>query len=188
MTLCLSRFAAIKNILVLGWVLALMGCGGPVAVSDYVSLKLSGIKDGDVKNGQVSEDKNINTEEGNPYADFLRVATDELGGEAPSKIEVESVTLQIHGDSKGISSFEVLFMNLEVFVSSNDTTASLGSIDSISGSVLELEDIDNDNLAALQSALLGGDFKMGVRGGVYETLPDDFDLKISMDVQFNAYP
>lgn len=177
-----------KSLFIMSFVLALAGCGGSVVVSDYVSLKLSGIKDGDVKNGQVSEDKNINTEEGNPYADFLRLASEELGGDTPSKIEVQSVTLKVHSDSKGISDFDALFLNMEVFVSSNDTIANLGVFESIVGSVLNLKNIDNDSLAPLQSALISGDFKMGIRGDVSDSLPDDFDLKISMDVQFSAYP
>ena len=170
-------------------VLVLMtGCGSPLAVSDYISLKLSGIKDGDIRNGQVSEEKNVNTEEGNPYSEFLRVVGEELDGAAPSRIEVESVGLQVHSDSKGVSDLETVFQSLEVFVATGETIATVGYIEVVSGSTVTLDDIQNGSLDTVQAALIEGNFKMGVRGTVHETLPDDFELKISMDVQFSAYP
>ena len=166
----------------------LAGCGSPVAVSDYISLKLSGIKDGDVKNGQVSTDKNVNTESGNPYAEFLRKVSLELNGAAPSVIEVDSVALQVHSESKGISDFGVLFTDIEIFISTSDTTVSLGTIEATTGSTVSLEEITNENLDAVQSAMKTGSFSLGVRGDTQDLLPDDFDLKISLDVQFSAYP
>ena len=164
------------------------GCASPVAVSDYISLKLSGIKDGDVRNGYVSESKNVNTEEGNPYADFLRVVEDQLEGESPSLIEIDSVALQVHSDSKGIADFITVFKSLEIFISTSDTTASLGNVELTSESMLSLETVTNENLVTVQEALQGGSFKLGVRGDVQDELPDDFELRISLDVQFSAYP
>lgn len=167
---------------------SISGCGSPVAVSDYISLKLSGIKDGDVRNGYASESKNVNTEEGNPYADFLRVVDEQLEGEPPSLIEIDSVALQVHSDSKGIADFITVFQSLEIFISTSDTTASLGNVELTSESMLRLEAVTNENLVTVQEALREGSFKLGVRGDVQDDLPDDFELRISLDVQFSAYP
>ncbi|MBT6176638.1 MAG: hypothetical protein HOI23_05270 [Deltaproteobacteria bacterium] len=186
----LMRSRIILNPGLAGLILAFLasGCGSPVAVSDYISLKLSGIKEGDVRNGYVSESKNVNTEEGNPYADFLRVVDEHLEGESPSLIEIDSVALQVHSESKGIVDFITVFETLEIFISTSDTTASLGNVELTSESTLTLEDVTNENLVTVQEALREGSFKLGVRGGAQENLPDDFELRISLDVQFSAYP
>ena len=188
--LTLRPFRLVLKNPITGFVVACLvsACGSPVAVSDYISLKLSGIKDGDVRNGYVSESKNVNTEEGNPYADFLRVVDEHLEGEEPSLIEIDSVALQVHGDSKGIADFITVFRSLEIFISTSETTASLGNVELTSESMLSLEDIANENLGAVQEALREGSFKLGVRGDTQDDLPDDFELRISLDVQFSAYP
>jgi len=178
----------IQPILSILIVFCVAGCGQPVAVSDYVSLKLSGVKEGDVKNGHVSEDKNINTEEGNPYAAFLRHVSEELEGQDPSVIEVDSLALHVHGDSKGIVNFESLFENMEVFITTSDTTVTLGVMEGPVGSTVYLEDILNENLSSVQTAMMIGAFGVGVRGLTQELVPDDFDLKMSLDIQFSAYP
>jgi hypothetical protein len=103
-------------------------------------------------------------------------------------IEVDSVALQVHSESKGISDFGVLFTDIEIFISTSDTTVSLGTIEATTGSTVSLEEITNENLDAVQSAMKTGSFSLGVRGDTQDPLPDDFDLKISLDVQFSAYP
>lgn len=166
----------------------LAGCASPVAESDAIFLKLSGIKEGDVDNGQIVEDKNINSAEGNPYAEFLRTAQAALDGANPSTIEVSHVTLHVHSDSKGITGFETVFESLDVIVSSSDSTFFLARVDEPTGTTVPMGSISNEVGASIQSALLAGDFKLGVWGRASDTLPEDFDLKISFEVGFSAFP
>lgn len=163
------------------------GCADDVVgVSEPVSLKLSGIKPGDIANGSASEDKNVNTESGNPYGAFLKAARDGLGQE-PRAIRVKSAFLRVHADSKNVTNFEQVFADLELFAADSQTTIPVGTVSAPSGtSVAVVITADEVDLAALQTAMKGGDFKMGVRGAVQSTTPADFDLKITIDAIFEA--
>lgn len=164
-----------------------LACAEPVALSEAVSVKLSGIKEGDVKNGQASSDKNINTESGNPYATFLQSARYALNGDPIGSIEVDGVIIRIHSDSKGVSGIETIFSSLEVFISTSDTTLSLGQIENPTGTSAHLENIENGELYAIQNELVQGSFDIGVRGQTQPNLPEDFELKLTVEATFSAY-
>lgn len=167
--------------------LMLAGCTDDVAgVSEPVSLKLSGIKPDDVKNGTASEDKNVNTESGNPYGAFLKAARDGLGRD-PSAIRVKSAYLRVHADSKNVTTFEQVFEDLELFAADSQTTIPIGTVGHPMGSSIKMTITASEaDLAPLQAAMKGGDFKMGVRGTVQATTPADFDLRITIDAVFEA--
>lgn len=177
-----------RGVLALGVAAFLAACGDdPVAYSETVSVKLSGIKNGDIQNDQASEDKNINTESGNPYGEFVKRARDRLGGRDPGAIEIVKATVQVHADSKNVSTIEVVFADLELFIADSQTTIPVGSVSAPAGTSVPIplrEEIDYEPVYA---SMLGGDFRVGVRGATVELPPDDFDLKLTIDVRFTAY-
>ena len=171
---------------VLGIAAVLTGCPEePVAYSETVSLKLSGMKEGDVKNNELSEEKNVNSESGNPYGAFVKAATDALG-RSPGRIAPTSAFLRIHSDSTGVTGFEEIFTSMELFFSDSATTIPVGTVDAPQGSSVEVP-LDDVNLEALHDSMVGGDFKVGVRGPTQATTRDKFELRISIDIIFEAY-
>jgi len=165
-----------------------IACGDdPVAYSETVSVKLSGIKNGDIRNQTASEDKNINTESGNPYAEFLKNARAELGGRDPRFIEVVSAFVRVHADSKNVIAFEQVFTDLELFLSNSQTTIPAGTRANPTGTSIEINVPDDLDYEPVEASMLGGDFKVGVRGATVATPPADFDLKLTIDLKFTAY-
>lgn len=157
----------------------------PIAYSETVSLKLSGMKEGDVKNNELSEEKNVNSESGNPYGAFVKAATDALG-RSPGRIAAKSAFLRIHSDSSGVTDFGEIFTSMELFFSDSATTIPVGTVGSPSGSSVEVA-LSEVDLEALHDSMVGGDFKVGVRGATQATTPDKFELRISIDIAFEAY-
>jgi hypothetical protein len=87
----------------------LAACGGDdeVSHSEPVGISLS-VASGDVDgDGRLVDEKNINTESGNPYGVFSDAAQDAVGG-TPSSITVDAVTLEID-DASGVAAFEEIF-------------------------------------------------------------------------------
>jgi hypothetical protein len=164
------------------------GCADePVAYSETVSLKLSGMKAKDVKSGVVTEEKNVNTETGNPYGDFLKNATDSLSGVEPSRVVLSKATLGLHSDSEGISRLDQVFKRIELFVSSSSSTTILGVATSLSAAEATVaidENIDWDDLA---SVMLAGDFKVGVRCETNATTPKEWEARLFLDLNFSAF-
>lgn len=168
--------------------LALVGCGDdPVAYSETVSLRLSGIKNGDIKQGVASEDKNINSESGNPYGEFLKNARAKLGGKNPSAIEIVSAHVRVHADSKNVLNLEQVFTEIELFIANSQTTIPAGKRTAPTGTSVQVTIFDDLDYAPVFNSMLGGDFKVGVRGPTVATPPVDFDLKLTIDLRFTAY-
>jgi hypothetical protein len=159
----------------------------PIAYSEVISLKLSGIKDGDAKNGVTTEEKNVNTESGNPYGAFLASAEGALDGAEPGRVELSSALVGLHADSKGVAQLDQVFSRVELFISSSTATYPLGDATSLSASTAAFvlsEDVDWE---ALQPTLVQGDFKVGVRVDVITDMEDNWDAKLFLDLNFSAY-
>ncbi len=176
-----------SRLIVLALILSTASCGDdPVAYSETISIRLSGIKHGDIANGQASEDKNINSEEGNPYAAFLKTARGRLGRD-PGLVEIVSATVRVHSDSKNISSLEAVFADMELFMADSATTIPFAHRTTVSGTSLAFpidDDVDYEPIAA---SMLDGDFKVGARGATVAAPPDDFELKLTLDLEFEAF-
>lgn len=163
-------------------------CGDdPVAHSETISLKLSGIKNGDIKNGQASEDKEISTESGNPYGEFIKNAKAALGGKDPGSIELVSAFVRIHSDSKNVSALEAVFSSMELYLTTSNTTIPVGTVATPKGTSIAVKLDENVDYEPIFADLLGGSFKGGVRGPTVATPPADFDLKLTLDLKFTAY-
>jgi len=182
MTSIRSVYAA--SVLLFG---ALASCGDdPVAYSETVSVKLSGIKNGDIDNGQASEDKNINTESGNPYAAFLKNARAKLGRD-PSAVEISKATVQVHADSKNVSTIDAVFDSFEFFIANSATIIPAGSVADPRGTSVAVPIFDDLDYEPVFASMLSGDFKVGVRGPTVPLPPADFELKLTIDLKFVAY-
>jgi hypothetical protein len=168
-----------------GWV---VGCG-PAAVSETISVKLGGIKEGDVRDGAASKHKSVNEESGNPYHEFLTAARRELDGADPSAIVPTDVTLRLRGDSDGVTSFHQVFATIEVYLEDERTTIPIGSTSDLEGSSVEVPvDVNADDLEPLHHSLLTDGIKVGLRGMTVATPPASFELKATIDIVFEAIP
>lgn len=177
------------SVVVLGLALLMfVACGDdPVAYSETVSLKLSGIKNGDIEQGVASEEKSVSSESGNPYGEFIKNARARLGGKDPGSIEIVSCFVRVHADSKNVLNIEQVFDDLELFLATSQTTIPAGKNLNPSGTSTAIT-IDEDlDYSPVFSSMLGGNFKVGVRGTTVATPPVDFDLKLTIDLKFTAY-
>jgi hypothetical protein len=169
---------------------ALAGCEEPAATSDTIVIRLSGIKEDDIREGVVEKEKNVTTEVSNPYAQFLADARAALGTD-PTSVEVEAVTLTLAGDSRGVLGFEDVFSGeVNAFLRTDDGgTVYIGRVDRPTGvGPVECEIVaDTDALAPILPSLLDGVFRVGVRGATDRVATDDFEAKIEVAVQFSAY-
>ncbi len=184
-----------------GWLLVLaalgtVSCSGnkPVSYSAPVGINLKA-KGDDAKSGVITEEKNINTEEGNPYGAFVAAARQELGGVDPKRIEVSSVTLLLGGTSKGVTTLEQVMMGkAEILFVMNDTNDSFpvahtedpkgaGPVD------LAIDFKSAQVVAEDWSKLLGGSFKVVLRSPAVATFADkkDMDADLQVTIEFAAY-
>ncbi|MFO0748613.1 MAG: hypothetical protein U1F43_23555 [Myxococcota bacterium] len=166
--------------------LAAAGCGDDVvAYSETVSLKLDGIKAGEVSQGTASADKNVNTEDKNPYGAFLKTARSRLGRD-PSGVEVVSLLVSVHPDSKNVVNLEQVFADFEVYLATSDTVVTIGHVTGPTGTSVVVPVADPIDYEPVLARMLDGNFKMGVRGNVVASPPDGFELKLTIDTKFRA--
>lgn len=153
-------------------VASLAACGDdPLSYSQPVTINLKA-KSSDVANNVVADEKSISSENSNPYGKFVNDARAALGGKDPSRIALEGTTVTLGAASTGVITLgEVFTGNTEVNFTTNDTnntypaawgviaaTATSGPLELTSGfSTDPLSDADF-------AKLLGGSFKVGVRG------------------------
>lgn len=167
----------------------------PVSYSAPVGINLKAKSD-DVAGGVVSDDKNINTESGNPYGAFVADAQAALGGADPGVLELDGLELLLGGGSSGVTTLgeifagttEVLFVmdgtdNTHV-VGAGEITASTG------GGPVQLDrSFDSSGYQGDDwDKLLAGGFKVVLRGPAaagFDTKGADADLQVTFT--FAAY-
>lgn len=182
----------------LPWILAALGVAcsggggapgdGAAAYSETISLRMSGIKNGDVHDGQASVDKSVGGDSMDDYKIFLRTAHDRLGRD-PSAVVVRSAVIRIYADTRGVNSLDEVFGSLELYIADSSTTIPIGSVSLPAGTSQDVVvTADEADLDALQDAMLHGSFKVGVRGPVVASPPSDFDLRLTVDIVFAALP
>jgi hypothetical protein len=176
-----------------------LACGEseePASHSAPVGINLKADSD-KVVGTNVTDQKNINTESGNPYAAFVADAEGVLGT-SPTRIEVVGVSILMAADSTGVSAlneifngrFDVMFEMPTLgdtvpvaHVIIDTTTAGRGPVE------LQI-DFDSSNLAPDNFAdLLAGNFNVvfsGVVASGYSTLGAKADLQITFT--FEAFP
>ena len=175
--------------------LAATACGDdPVSYSDPVGIALS-VKSGDVGAGAVLEEKNINTESGNPYGAFVTAAEAEIGG-SPSRISVDATTLTLDATSKNVDELPAVFagvVSVSFVMNTSGATYPVASgtigADDGAGPVALDVDFDSDDMEdADYDDLVGGSFKVvlaGVSATGFANL--DADANLSVVLTFRAY-
>jgi hypothetical protein len=153
------------------FVTVLAACGDDVVShSAPVGIHLA-FSSGDVAGGRVGDDKNINTESGNPYAAYIADAREALGHD-PSRIEVDSLTLTIATGTSGVTAlgeifdgptaltFEMNSTNTIVPVASLAIVASTGPGPVPMDGAFDSSTVTGDDW----TSLLDGDFKVVIDG------------------------
>lgn len=167
-----------------------VACGGEVLTSQPIALDVGGIKEGDIRNEAYNRDKSITSDSGNPFHEFITQSTGKLDGKAPSRIGVERIVLAVDGGSKGIGSLGLatIMKNVQVYVE-KDATVALTEIEEVpEGAMFEVPvSASEDDLKVMQTRMLASDFKVGIRGDAASSRPQDFDLKVNVQITFVAY-
>ena len=162
----------------------------PVTYSAPVGIELKAEAD-KVTSGTLSEDKSITTESGNPYGAFVAGAQDALGGDDPSDIDVESVTVALSADSEGVVGLgEVFDGTFEVLFQMNDTddtfAVAAGPIaaDDDGGPIALDVEYDSESVSdANYDKLLSGSFKVVYRAPAQAAF-DGSGSKANLQVTF----
>ena len=172
------------------------GCGddgssNPANTVNYsgpVSINIDKFKDGEVRNNAFDADKNVSTESGNPYGMFLSQARATLG-RPPAAVVVDRVTLTLGRDSTGVTAFEqILGGPLTVYLASSSSTVNIGTVAQPTGAgpVEVVITATRDTLAPINSDLIQGSFKVGIRVPAAASLPRSFDAKVATVLYFRA--
>ena len=167
------------------------GCSDddPVSVSDVVDLKLT-LSSGDVSNGSLYDEKNINTESGNPYGAFVSQARTEIGGD-PSHIAVTGTAVTVEATSKNVTMLGAVFAGatkFEFIMNGSTTRYAVATKDVVAadgaGPVSFAVNFDSDAIPAADYAeLASGSFKVALSGAPaagFEAANADADITISM--------
>jgi len=170
--------------LLLGLSLLAACTDAPISYSDEVGIALKA----NVVDGMVLDDKNINTESGNPYAAFISDARAALGKD-PGAIEVDRIELAVSGGTV-TQLGEVFGGDVEVLFEIND-----GNTRYVVGSATILPGLDGPqqlDIAFSSAAVTSADYPRLVGGGfkVITTGPAaaGFDGKAhtaDLEVRFN---
>jgi len=171
------------------------GCGddstNPANTVNYsgpVSINVDKFKDGEVRNNAFDADRSVSSESGNPYGMFLSQARATLG-RAPAAVVVDRVTLTLGRDTTGVTAFEqILGGPLTLYLASSSTTVNIGTVAQPTGAgpVEVVITATRDTLAPINSDLVQGSFKVGIRVPAAASLPRSFDAKVATVLYFRA--
>jgi hypothetical protein len=170
-------------------------CGNDVAsYSDPVGLVLQ-VSSGDVDGDVLADEKNINTESGNPYGAFLAAAEAELG-RSPSEITVDEATVELDAGATNVDGLGSVFVGdvaLRFLVSTTDTahTVAVRTFDGgeDAGPVAFDVTFDSDALSdADYSELASGSFKVEITGPAAQDFATaNADANLLVTLTFTAY-
>ena len=94
------------------------------------------------------------------------------------------------GGSKGIGSLGLatIMKNVQVYVE-KDATVALTEVEEVpEGAMFEVPvSVTEEQLQVMQTRMLASDFKVGIRGDAVSPRPQDFDLKVNVQITFVAY-
>lgn len=188
-----SRYLTLA--LVITFAAGAVACGDdPVSHSEPVGIHLS-FGSGDVAGGRVGDDKNINTESGNPYAAFVAAARDALGRD-PGNIEVEGVTLTLLPTSTGVAGLGEIYdgpTGLSFEMNGTGTIVPVASLDigpaTMAGPITMVVGFAPSTIVGDDwTSLVGGNFKVAIDGpaqGDFENAGASVDLEATFT--FTAY-
>jgi hypothetical protein len=158
---------------------AVAACGDdPVSYSAPVAINLKA-KSGDVTQTVISEQKEITTESGNPYSKFIEDARAQLGGNDPTRVEIDHLTLLLGAQSTGVTTLEEVYtgdVDIAFVMADSNNTYDVGHVSNPTGNGEVAVDVVFDSASIAPQdwdKFLGGGFKVVVRG----TAADGFSSK-----------
>jgi hypothetical protein len=173
--------------------LVVAGCGHEVSYSAPVGISLNA-KSGDVAAGQLVDEKNINTESGNPYGAYIQAARTQLSGKDPSRITLDSLTLELKPSSTNVAGLEDIYtglVNIDFVMNSSNATSPAGHQSNPKGAspVVFIVDFDFAQLTPADRVdFIGGSFKVVLRGTAassFATASANADMQATF--KFTAY-
>lgn len=156
--------------------------------SGPVSIRVDKFKDDEVRNGVFDEDKNVNTETGNPYGAFLQDARTRLG-RAPAAVLVDRATVGLGPDSRGVLGLHEIFAGpLTLYLATSAVRVDVGTVAAPTGSAQQEVTVTatRATLAPIQPQLVDGGFKVGVSVPAAPGRPASFDVKVTTVLYFRA--
>lgn len=140
----------------------------PASYSSPVAITM-GVKSGDVTAGAITEQKDVNTVSGNPYAAFIQAARTKLGKD-PTSIQLDSLTATLDAQSTGVTKLEDIFTGTVKVQFAMNTTGHVFDVGQVSGPtgpgpVTATVTFDDTQLQGTDhSELIGGQFKVSLQG------------------------
>ncbi len=166
---------------------AAAACGDDaVSHSAPVGIHLA-FSSGDVAGGRVGDEKNINTESGNPYGAFAAATRDALGRD-PSRIEIDSLTVALTATSTGVTTLGAIYDGPATIAFEMNGTSAIVPVASLAigpttaaGPVPMTISFDSGAVTGDDwSALVAGSFKVRIDGpaqGDFENAGASVDLE-----------
>ena len=158
-----------QSLTLLPLVFAAACSSGPVSFSQPVGIELKA-KSSDVANNVIAENKDINTESGNPFGAFVTAARGDLGNHDPSRVELPTLTLTLGAQSTGVTKLDDIFtgeVDISFLMDTSNNTYPVGSITNPTGVGPDSMDstfVSTQMSSADYQLFLGGQFKVVIRG------------------------
>lgn len=172
-----------------------VGCGDdPVSVSDVVDLKLT-LSSGDVAGNNLLDEKNVNTESGNPYGAFVAKAREEIGGD-PSRVVVTGAAVTVDATSRNVTMLGQVFSGatkFEFIMNGSSTPYAVATKNVVAtdgaGPIPFAVDFDSDEIPAADYAdLASGSFKVALSGPpAVGFAAANADANITISLTFEAF-
>jgi hypothetical protein len=170
-----------------------VGCAeeGPKLFTAPISLQLD-LKESDIQDGVLSRDKNISTEQGNPWSKFVQDAKASLGRD-PTAFEITTAQVTLDAaDSENVDAFDDLTTTgeLRLVATKTDGEVPIGFArqSKPSGTLIKPAiTASKDDLAPLYQPMLGSDFKVRIEVDTTRTDKDKFKADLSVTLTAGAY-
>jgi hypothetical protein len=184
----------VSRSLVASALLASLACGAdPVSYSAPVGINLKASGD-EARSGVVVDEKNVNTESGNPYGAFVGAARTQLGRE-PGRIEVAKVTLTLGGTSQGVTALDQVLqgrVDIQFVLDDTNNSYNVAHLDSAAGSgpvAFQVDFAPGSLSPADRTKLLSGGFRVVLRSAAAPTFIGRKDAKADLQVslEFAAF-
>jgi hypothetical protein len=179
----------LSSVLLAG-VVALAGCKADFVVDD-VAIN-NGFNVGNVAQGAaIFSEKNVNTEQGNPYGVFIADIKAELNDDTPT-IELESATITVEaGGDAAHDALEEIFegaLTLSFVDETNNTDTAIATLNNPAGALdvaLNVQGAAFDD-EAFQQTLLSGAFKVKISGTAAATAANA-NVNLVTTLSFKAF-
>ena len=170
-------------------VIAVSGCGSAVALSGPLPLTFSGVDEKSLSDETIDKTESINSVTGNPYAAFLTIAKNNLGGKNPAAVVVEDLTLTLVSATGFQNMQDLLAGPVLIYIKDSKTKLELGRLLAPAGQGPQHVDVTADRtaLVPINTTLVeGGDLKIELFSRTNPSRPKTFNATFRANVYFRA--